>query len=205
MGLDASSFSDAKRGEDQVEDVVGGGGAGDFVELAEGAVEVEQEHFVRGVALDRVGGGGKSGERVLDQLLLAEVGEERGLLLGGAAGDLHYFLPQLGDSLSGQSGGLDHLFRNNLSWWQCLRHYTVRLVVQISLVQHQDSRPALSAFLQFEIAVAQGEQIENNQNNIRVAEPAPANPEPGAAPGLSLGLIPPGYEARVDTRHPPIF
>ena len=51
-------FADAERAEDQIEDVVGGGGAGDFVERAERAVEVEQMHFVRGVALDRASGGG---------------------------------------------------------------------------------------------------------------------------------------------------
>src|SRR5271165_2793903 len=39
-------LSDAEGAEDQVEDVVGGGGAGNGVEGAEGAVEIEQQHFV---------------------------------------------------------------------------------------------------------------------------------------------------------------
>ena len=40
-------LTDAKCTENQVEDVVGGGGAGDFVERAERVVEIEQQHFVR--------------------------------------------------------------------------------------------------------------------------------------------------------------
>lgn len=39
-------LADAEGGEDAVEDVVGGGGAGEGVEGAEGFVEVEEEHFV---------------------------------------------------------------------------------------------------------------------------------------------------------------
>ncbi len=41
-----SLLADAEGGEDAVEDVVGGGGAGDGVDGLEGGVEVEQQHFV---------------------------------------------------------------------------------------------------------------------------------------------------------------
>ena len=67
-------FSDAEGAEDQIEDVIGGGGAGDFIEGAEGSVEIEQEHLVG----DSGGyGAGRSGERVEcvgDQLLMANAG-----------------------------------------------------------------------------------------------------------------------------------
>ena len=39
-------FSDAEGGEDQVEDVVGGGLAGERVESPERAIEIEQDHLV---------------------------------------------------------------------------------------------------------------------------------------------------------------
>ena len=55
--LDTTLLSDAEGAEDQVEDVVGGGGAGDFVERAQGAVEIEQEHLVRDLGGHGVGGG----------------------------------------------------------------------------------------------------------------------------------------------------
>ena len=51
-------LSDAEGAKDQVEDVVGGGGAGDFVERAESVVEIEEEHFVGDASGDGVGGGG---------------------------------------------------------------------------------------------------------------------------------------------------
>ena len=50
-------FSDAEGAEDQIEDVIGGGGAGDFVEGAEGSVEIEQEHLVGDSAGYRIGRG----------------------------------------------------------------------------------------------------------------------------------------------------
>lgn len=40
-------FSDAESGEDQVEDVVGSGLAGERVESPERAIEIEQDHLVR--------------------------------------------------------------------------------------------------------------------------------------------------------------
>jgi hypothetical protein len=59
-------LSDAEGAEDQVEDVVGGGGAGDFVEGAEGSVEVEQKHLVRDAGGDGVGRVVERGEGVVD-------------------------------------------------------------------------------------------------------------------------------------------
>ena len=53
-GVSSVLFSDAEGGEDEAEDVVGGGGAGEGVEGAEGGVEIEQKHLVR----DAVGDGG---------------------------------------------------------------------------------------------------------------------------------------------------
>ena len=52
--MEAVLFSDAEGTEDQVENVVGGGGAGDFVERAQGCVEIEQEHLVRHSSRDGV-------------------------------------------------------------------------------------------------------------------------------------------------------
>lgn len=56
-----------------MEDVVGGGGAGELVEGVEGAVEVDEEELVR--ELRGVGGlcGLERGEGCLDGLLLAAV------------------------------------------------------------------------------------------------------------------------------------
>ena len=48
---------DAELAEDQVEDVVGGGGAGDGIEGAESAVEIEQQHFVRDFRVYGTAGG----------------------------------------------------------------------------------------------------------------------------------------------------
>jgi hypothetical protein len=59
-------LSDAKGAEDQVEDVVGGGDTGDFVEGAEGSVEVEEKHLVGDAGGDGVGRVVERGERVAD-------------------------------------------------------------------------------------------------------------------------------------------
>jgi len=59
-------LSDAEGAEDQIEDVIGGGGAGDFVEGAEGSVEIEQEHLVGDSVDYGVGRGVERGERVVD-------------------------------------------------------------------------------------------------------------------------------------------
>ena len=63
-GRHVGLLADAEFAEDEVEDVVGGGGAGEGIEGAEGFVEIEQDHLVgdrgcRGLAgLDESGEGG---------------------------------------------------------------------------------------------------------------------------------------------------
>jgi hypothetical protein len=50
-------LSDAEGAEDQVEDVIGGGGAGDGIEGPESVIEIEQQHFVRNFRGHGAGGG----------------------------------------------------------------------------------------------------------------------------------------------------
>src|ERR1035441_3048055 len=45
--LSLTLLSNAERAEDQVQDVVGGGGAGDVVQGTQRAVEIQQHHLVR--------------------------------------------------------------------------------------------------------------------------------------------------------------
>jgi len=52
-------LSDAEGTEDQIEDVVGGSGAGDFVEGTQRSVEIEQHHFVGNPGSNGVGRGGE--------------------------------------------------------------------------------------------------------------------------------------------------
>ena len=101
-----SSLPNAEAAEDQVEDVVGGGGAGDLVQGTQGVVEVEEQHFVGGVGGHGVLGGGQGVERVAHQRLVAGVGEEAGLLLYAAfaADVLENLRAQLGDALAGEGG-----------------------------------------------------------------------------------------------------
>src|ERR1700687_3198875 len=98
MVLETVLLSDAEGAEDQVEDIVGGGGAGDFVERAQGSVEVEQEHLVWDSGGYGVGGGVERGERVGDEFLVAHAGQEAGFELdGGVSGDV-------GEDGGGQGG-----------------------------------------------------------------------------------------------------
>ena len=46
------SFPYAECAEDQIQDVVGCSCAGDFVQRAQSAVEIEQQHFVRNFVVD---------------------------------------------------------------------------------------------------------------------------------------------------------
>ena len=55
-------FSHAKGFEDDIEDVVGVGGAGDEVEGAQRVVEVQQEHFVGRLLLGSLAGLGQTRE-----------------------------------------------------------------------------------------------------------------------------------------------
>ena len=82
--MDALLLSDAKGGEDLLQDVVVGGGAGEGVERAEGVVEVDGQQLVRELGGDGFFCGGKGGEGGFQGLLLAEVGEERGFFAGGS-------------------------------------------------------------------------------------------------------------------------
>src|SRR5208282_4789239 len=87
--LNATLLSDAEGAEDQVKDVVGGGGAGDFVERAQGRVQIEQEHLVRHSSRDGSARGVERGERVGDQLLMPDAGKKAALqLVGGVSADV---------------------------------------------------------------------------------------------------------------------
>jgi len=66
-------FADAEGGEDEAEDVVGGGGSGEGVEGAEGGVEVEEDQLVGQAGGVGGVGGVECGEGCRDRLLLAEV------------------------------------------------------------------------------------------------------------------------------------
>jgi hypothetical protein len=104
----APLFSDAETAEDQVQDIVGSGGAGNFVQRAEGVVEVEQEHFVGHFVLHGGLSSAQGCERILHQLLVAEVGQEAciGLSAGVSTDVAKDFGAQLGDSLAGKGGCL---------------------------------------------------------------------------------------------------
>ena len=67
-------LSDTETAEDQVEDVIVGGRAGDFVEWTEGVIEIKQEHFMRDAVVDRGFGIGEGGQRVVHERLVAGVG-----------------------------------------------------------------------------------------------------------------------------------
>jgi len=54
-------FSDAKGAENQVQDVVSGGSAGNFIQRSQSIVEVEQQHFMRDFVAD---GGFRGFERL---------------------------------------------------------------------------------------------------------------------------------------------
>src|SRR5271165_3953994 len=88
--VDMMLLSDAERTEDEVQDVVRGSCAGDFVERTQGAVEVHQQHLVRGLSRDGRRGRIERRDGVLYQLPVAHVGEEAALRLARsvAAGEL---------------------------------------------------------------------------------------------------------------------
>ena len=82
--MELTLFSDAERAEDQVEDVVGSGGAGDFIQRTQSAIEVEQEHLVGNFLWNRSPSFIQRANRVGDQLLLAHIGQEAALALSAA-------------------------------------------------------------------------------------------------------------------------
>lgn len=73
--LEYSLFSNAEGGEDEVENVIGGGLAGERVEGPEGAIEVNQDHLVGDAVVVGAAAIFKSHACCDDALLLAEVGE----------------------------------------------------------------------------------------------------------------------------------
>src|SRR3974377_1854468 len=76
-------FSDTKRAENQVQDVVGRSCAGDLVQRAQRVVEIEQDHLVGSFMRHGDCSGVEGGDRILHQLLVADVGEEAALRLAG--------------------------------------------------------------------------------------------------------------------------
>src|SRR6266849_2198875 len=96
-------FPDAKAAEDQVENVVSGGGAGDLVERAQRVVEVEQEHLMRHLLVNCGLGGFERGNRIADQPLVAQVGEKSSFGLGAclSAYVAENLLAQLGNPFAG--------------------------------------------------------------------------------------------------------
>ena len=52
QSVEGNLLSNAEGAEDQIEDVVGGGGAGDGIERPQGVVEIEQQHLVRDLGRD---------------------------------------------------------------------------------------------------------------------------------------------------------
>ena len=99
----APLFADAEGGEDAVEDVVGGSGAGNGVDRAEGGVEVEQQHLVGDLGVDGAAGFVETGEGFAEELLVAEVGDESGLAVGRGDG-IDDGAAELGDAVAGEGG-----------------------------------------------------------------------------------------------------
>src|SRR5580658_3914248 len=89
MISDPTLLSDAEGTEDEVEDVVGGSGAGDFVEGAQGRVEIEEQHLVGDARAYGVGCGVEPSDRIVDKFLVANAGQEPGFLLqAGVSGHM---------------------------------------------------------------------------------------------------------------------
>src|ERR1035438_851815 len=114
--LDTILLSNAEGPEDEIEDVVGGGGAGYFVEGTQGSVEIEQQHLVRNAGGYGVAGGSERAERVVHPFLMANAGEEAGFgVLRRVARDVTQDgFAQRGYAIAGQGGGTD-------SWRRVLR------------------------------------------------------------------------------------
>jgi len=102
-------FADAERAEDQVQDVIGGGGAGDFIQRSQSIVEVEQEHFVRDFVVDGGFRGFERSQRVAHEALVADTGEKTALGMGAdfSADVAKNLGAKLRNAFSGESGGAD--------------------------------------------------------------------------------------------------
>jgi hypothetical protein len=102
-------LADAEGGKNQVEDVVAGGLAGEGVEGPEGAIKVDQNHFVGNVAgvglrciRERCAGSG-------DGLLVSEAREKAGFGGGSAGGEGQNAFAEGGDAFAGESGCSERL------------------------------------------------------------------------------------------------
>ncbi len=71
-------LSDAESAEDQVEDVVSGGGAGDRIERPQGAVEIKQQHFMWDFCGHGAGSSLERGQRFLYESLVAHICKKSG-------------------------------------------------------------------------------------------------------------------------------
>ena len=107
VGVPERLLSDAEGGEDEVEDVVGGGGAGEGVEAAEGFVEVEEEDLVGELGCDGGAGGFEAGEGGLDGGVLAQGGEGGGFGRGRGARGLDDGFAEGFEAVAGGGGGGD--------------------------------------------------------------------------------------------------
>src|SRR2546427_10316575 len=74
-------LSDAEGAENEVEDVVGGGGTGDLVQRTERVVEIKQKHLVGNLVRHRGPGGGEGDQSILHQSLVTGTGQEAALSL----------------------------------------------------------------------------------------------------------------------------
>lgn len=99
-------LSDTEAAEDQVQDVVGGGGTGHFVDGTKGALQVEQERLVRYAGGDRFRRRRECPEGIVNQFLVADVGQETTFdLRAGLSTDvLQDGASQLGDARAGEGG-----------------------------------------------------------------------------------------------------
>src|ERR1019366_7249472 len=102
--LGKTLLSDAERAEDQIQDVVGGSGAGDVVQGTQRAVEIQQHHLVRSFHRNRAGCLVERSNCVSHQLLLARVREKAAFLLraGIAAQQPQNLASQLLDTFASQ-------------------------------------------------------------------------------------------------------
>ena len=76
-------FANAKRRKDPVQDIIGGGGAGDRIEGPQRGVKIQQQHFVRDPEFGRFASLLQRLEAFAQQLLVADAGDEPGVLLAG--------------------------------------------------------------------------------------------------------------------------
>ena len=70
-----SSLADAEGAEDQIQDVVGCGFSGEFVQCVEALVEIQQDHLVRSLCACGFHRLLKRGSSTADSIMLAEVGQ----------------------------------------------------------------------------------------------------------------------------------